>query len=208
MSSRIEQLDAEHMRFAESAWHKLGTVGEIDYIESLSALDWADAHLDSPWFYFDDPTEGRHPDLGESGGLVQDPDTKTVVLNNYPYTHGYHSNRYKLVQHSFLTRELLPKLIQYGLVKSIESIGTYGSGEAAFVSVRLPMCLKVCHAGTFKTLVCMVLAQTTIPKLFVSDNGNLSYPLVKLITLWTSEYPSISMSLGKRTDTKAASPLP
>lgn len=143
MSSRIEQLDAEHMRFAESAWHKLGTVGEIDYIESLSALDWADAHLDSPWFYFDDPTEGRHPDLGESGGLVQDPDTKTVVLNNYPYTHGYHSNRYKLVQHSFLTRELLPKLIQYGLVKSIESIGTYGSGEAAFVSVRLPNDIEI-----------------------------------------------------------------
>ena len=40
MSSRIEGLDAEHMRFAESAWHNLGTVGEIDYIESLSALDW------------------------------------------------------------------------------------------------------------------------------------------------------------------------
>ena len=138
MSSRIEGLDAEHMRFAESAWHNLGTVGEIDYIESLSALDWADAHLDSPWFYFDDPTDGRHPDLGESGGYCQFENSKTVVLNNYPYAHGHHSDRYKLVQHSFLTRELLPKLINAGLVQSIESIGTYGSGEAAFVSVRLP----------------------------------------------------------------------
>jgi len=121
----------------------MGNIGEIDYIESLSALDWADAHLDSPWFYFDDPTDGRHPDLGESGGLVQDPKTKTVVLNDHPYTHGYHSPKYKLVQHSFLTRELLPKLVEAGLVREISSIGTYGSGEAAFVSVRLPNDIKI-----------------------------------------------------------------
>ena len=84
MSSRIEALDAQHMRFHERAWHGMGNIGEIDYIESLSALDWADAHLDSPWFYFDDPTDGRHPDLGESGGFGQSPQNQDCCLKRSP----------------------------------------------------------------------------------------------------------------------------
>ena len=137
MTSRIEPLDAQHMRFAESAWHHLGKVGEISNAESLSALDWADAHLDSPFFMHEAQNPQHEPEFHPFEKA------KTVVLDRWPVAHGHHSDKYKLVQHSFLTRELLPKLLDAGLVKSIESVGTYGNGEAAFVSVRLPNDIKI-----------------------------------------------------------------
>ena len=137
MSSKIQPLDAQHMRFAESAWHNLGKVGEIDHAESLSALDWADAYLDAPFFMHEAENPMHEPEFHEFENA------RTVILKHYPVAHGHHTPRYKLVQHSFLTRELLPKLIDAGLVQSIESIGTYSNGEAAFVSVRLPNDIKI-----------------------------------------------------------------
>jgi len=52
--------------------------------------------------------------------------------------HGHHSDKYQLVQHSFLAEEILPALDRAGMVKEIESIGTYEDGRVAFISISLP----------------------------------------------------------------------
>lgn len=130
MASRITEYDREHMLFRSRAWHGLGTIGEIDMIAAKYAFDWAEAFLARPYI--------RH-----AGNFQPLYERRVVQLLQHPIAHGSHSAKYKLVQHGFLTREILPKLVEGGLVESIESIGTYGAGEAAFVSLKLPNEIKI-----------------------------------------------------------------
>ena len=130
MASRITEQDAKHMLFRSRAWHSLGTVGDIDMLDARDAFVWAEATLTRPYVRHENNFEPLY-------------DRRVVKLLNHPIAHGSHSDKYKLVQHSFLTQEILPKLVEGGLVESIESIGTYGFGEAAFVSLKLPNDIKI-----------------------------------------------------------------
>jgi hypothetical protein len=133
MGSRITELDAQHLMFRQPAWHGFGRVGPITIGEAQRALSWADAYLDTP-FYLHQP-QGRTDFEPE---LYAYPNAKTVILKNYPVAHGHHSDKYQLVQHSFLAEEVLPALDVAGMVKEIESIGTYDDGRIAFISISLP----------------------------------------------------------------------
>ena len=132
MGSRITELDAQHLMFKEPAWHGMGKVGPITIGEATGALSWADAYLDAPFFMHEAENPMYEPELHEFKNA------RTVVLKHWPVAHGHHSEKYELVQHSFLAEEILPALDRAGMVKEIESIGTYDDGRIAFISISLP----------------------------------------------------------------------
>ena len=132
MGSRITELDAQHLMFKQPAWHGFGKVGPITIGEATGALSWADAYLDAPFFMHEAENPMYEPELHEFKNA------RTVILKHWPVAHGHHSDKYQLVQHSFLAEEILPALDRAGMVKEIESIGTYEDGRVAFISISLP----------------------------------------------------------------------
>ena len=132
MGSRITELDAQHLMFKQPAWHGFGKVGPITIGEATGALNWADAYLDAPFFMHEAENPMYEPEFHEFKNA------RTVVLKHWPVAHGHHSDKYQLVQHSFLAEEILPALDRAGMVKEIESIGTYDDGRIAFISISLP----------------------------------------------------------------------
>ena len=42
MAHKMTELDAKHAHYAETPWHKLGTVGHIWPVEAEEMFDWAE----------------------------------------------------------------------------------------------------------------------------------------------------------------------
>ena len=123
MSHRMTETDAVHARYRVEAWHKLGKVGHIDWLEARNAFDWCEVerstlhieHGDEFW------------DLG---------DRQLLKMVHYAHAFAEVSPRYQIVQHRFMIDDLTGILLDTGLVETIESVGTYDNGAVGYVSLK------------------------------------------------------------------------
>ena len=123
MSHRMTSLDAQHALYRKAAWHGMGNVGPIDWEKAREAFNWSEVE--------------RSPILIEHHGVEEILEGRNVLkMVNYPYAHAEVSNRYQIVQHRFMADDLTGLLIDTGLVKTIESVGTYDNGAVGYVSLK------------------------------------------------------------------------
>ena len=123
MSHQMTALDAENALYREAAWHRLGTVGPIDWEEARHAFDWCEVEQTPIYIRHD----GVHRHL--EGRQV-------IKMLSYPYAHAEISSRYQIVQHRFMIDDLTGMLLDTGLVETIESVGTYDNGAVGYVSLK------------------------------------------------------------------------
>ena len=133
MSHSMTKLDAENALYAKEAWHRLGTVGPIDWEEARDAFDWSEVER-SPLYIFHKtyeknmhPLEGRH----------------VLQMVNHIHAHAEISDRYQIVQHRFMIDDLTGILLDTGLVETIESVGTYNNGAVGYVSLKFKDGIKI-----------------------------------------------------------------
>ena len=119
----MTKLDAENALYAKQAWHRLGTVGPIDWEEAREAFDWSEVER-SPLYVMHD----------EMYGALED--RQVLKMVRYPYAHAEISSRYQIVQHRFMIDDLTGILLDTGLVETIESVGTYDNGAVGYVSLK------------------------------------------------------------------------
>ena len=127
MSHKMYELDAEHAHYAETPWHKLGTVGHIDPSAAERMFDWADVQKELLYI------KGR-PEAADQFFPLHNRSVLRMI--NYPYAHAEITDRYQIVQHSFMTDTIVPILLDTGMVERIESLGTYNNGEVGYVSLK------------------------------------------------------------------------
>jgi len=119
----MTKLDAENALYAKTPWHRLGTVGPIDWEEAREAFDWAEVE--------------RTPILIEHHGVSEILEGRQVLkMLNYPYAYAEVSDRYQIVQHRFMADDLTGILLDTGLVEEIASVGTYDNGAVGYVSLK------------------------------------------------------------------------
>ncbi len=123
MSHRMTEADAMHARYREEAWHKLGTVGHIDWSEARNAFDWCEVERSRLHIEHDD----EFWDLG---------DRYLLKMVHEAYAYAEVSPRYQIVQHRFMIDDLTGILLDTGLVETIESVGTYDNGAVGYVSLK------------------------------------------------------------------------
>jgi len=119
----MTKLDAENALYAKTPWHRLGTVGPIDWEEAREAFDWSEVE--------------RTPILIEHHGVSEILEGRQVLkMLNYPYAYAEVSDRYQIVQHRFMIDDLTGILLDTGLVEEIASVGTYDNGAVGYVSLK------------------------------------------------------------------------
>jgi len=119
----MTKLDAENALYAKEAWHRLGTVGPIDWEEAREAFDWCEVE--------------RTPILIEHHGVEEILEGRNVLkMVNYPFAYAEVSDRYQIVQHRFMIDDLTGILLDTGLVETVESVGTYDNGAVGYVSLK------------------------------------------------------------------------
>ena len=119
----MTKLDAENALYARTPWHRLGTVGPIDWEEAREAFDWSEVE--------------RTPILIEHHGVSEILEGRQVLkMLNYPYAYAEVSDRYQIVQHRFMIDDLTGILLDTGLVEEIASVGTYDNGAVGYVSLK------------------------------------------------------------------------
>ena len=123
MSHQMTGLDAENALYRQAAWHRLGTVGPIDWEEARHAFDWCEVERTPIYIRHD----GVHRQLE---------DRQVIKMLSYPYAHAEISSRYQIVQHRFMADDLTGMLLDTDLVETIESVGTYNNGAVGYVSLK------------------------------------------------------------------------
>ena len=119
----MTKLDAENALYARTPWHRLGTVGPIDWEEAREAFDWSEVE--------------RTPILIEHHGVSEILEGRQILkMLNYPYAYAEVSDRYQIVQHRFMIDDLTGILLDTGLVEEIASVGTYDNGAVGYVSLK------------------------------------------------------------------------
>ena len=131
MSHKMTGLDAENALYREAAWHRLGTVGPIDWEDARDAFDWCEVER-SP-IYIQHSEGGGAPIYAEFNELEG---RQVIKMVRYPYAHAEISSRYQIVQHRFMADDLTGMLLDTGLVETIESVGTYDNGAVGYVSLK------------------------------------------------------------------------
>ena len=123
MSHQMTALDAKHALYRQEPWHRLGTVGPINWEDARDAFDWCEVE--------------RTPILIEHHGVSEILEGRHVLkMLNYPYAYAEVSKRYQVVQHRFMADDLTGMLLDTGLVETVESIGTYNNGAVGYVSLK------------------------------------------------------------------------
>tara|TARA_R110002033_G_scaffold950_2_gene8679 strand:+ start:2669 stop:3664 length:996 start_codon:yes stop_codon:yes gene_type:complete len=116
-------LDAENALYRQEPWHRLGTVGPINWEDARDAFDWCEVE--------------RTPILIEHHGVSEILEGRQVLkMLNYPHAYAEVSSRYQIVQHRFMADDLTGMLLDTGLVETIESVGTYNKGAVGYVSLK------------------------------------------------------------------------
>ena len=123
MSHNMTTLDAENALYRKEAWHRLGTVGPIDWEEARDAFDWCE--VEKSLIYIRHHVEYRKLE-----------DRQLIKMVRYPYAHAEISSRYQIVQHRFMIDDLTGMLLDTDLVETIESVGTYNNGAVGYVSLK------------------------------------------------------------------------
>ena len=123
MSHQMTALDAENALYREAAWHRMGTVGPIDWEEARDAFDWCEVEQTPIYIRHD----GVHRQLE---------DRQVIKMLSYPYAYAEISSRYQIVQHRFMIDDLTGMLLDTDLVETIESVGTYNNGAVGYVSLK------------------------------------------------------------------------
>jgi hypothetical protein len=116
-------LDAENALYRKEAWHRLGTVGPIDWEKARDAFDWCEVERKPIYIFHDEEhwrLEGR----------------EVLKMVGYPQAYAEISSRYQIVQHRFMIDDLTGILLDTGLVETIESVGTYNNGAVGYVSLK------------------------------------------------------------------------
>jgi phage/plasmid-like protein (TIGR03299 family) len=119
----MTKLDAENALYARTPWHRLGTVGPIDWEEARDAFDWSEVER-SPLYVMHDVTYRALEDR------------QVLKMVRHPHAHAEISSRYQIVQHRFMIDDLTGILLDTGLVETIESVGTYDNGAIGYVSLK------------------------------------------------------------------------
>ena len=127
----MTKLDAENALYARTPWHRLGTVGPIDWEEAREAFDWCEVER-SPIF-IQHSEGGGHPMYAEFNELEG---RQVVKMVRHPYAYAEVSDRYQIVQHRFMIDDLTGILLDTGLVEEIASVGTYDNGAVGYVSLK------------------------------------------------------------------------
>ena len=123
MSHQMTALDAENALYRQEPWHRLGTVGPINWEDARDAFDWCEVE--------------RTPILIEHHGVSEILEGRQVLkMLNYPHAYAEVSSRYQIVQHRFMADDLTGMLLDTGLVETIESVGTYNKGAVGYVSLK------------------------------------------------------------------------
>ena len=123
MSHQMTALDAENALYRQEPWHRLGTVGPINWEDARDAFDWCEVE--------------RTPILIEHHGVSEILEGRQVLkMLNYPHAYAEVSSRYQIVQHRFMADDLTGMLLDTGLVETIESVGTYDNGAVGYVSLK------------------------------------------------------------------------
>ena len=123
MSHQMTALDAENALYRQEPWHRLGTVGPINWEDARDAFDWCEVE--------------RTPILIEHHGVSEILEGRQVLkMLNYPHAYAEVSSRYQIVQHRFMADDLTGMLLDTGLVETIESVGTYNNGAVGYVSLK------------------------------------------------------------------------
>ena len=129
MSHQMTTLDVENALYREAPWHKLGTVGPIDWEEARDAFDWCEVEK-SPIYI-------RHSQSAYALKEYHELEGRQVIkMVRYPYAHAEISSRYQIVQHRFMIDDLTGMLLDTDLVETIESVGTYDNGAVGYVSLK------------------------------------------------------------------------
>ena len=123
MSHQMTALDAKHALYRETPWHRLGTVGHIEWEDVRDAFDWCEVER-SPLYV-----------IHEEETLPLE-DRQVLKMAAYPYAYAEISDHYQIVQHRFMIDDLTGILLDTGLVEEIESVGTYDNGAVGYVSLR------------------------------------------------------------------------
>ena len=126
MSHQMTTLDAENALYREAAWHRMGTVGPIDWEEARDAFDWCEVEKSPLYVYHKTYEKNIHELDGR----------QVIKMVNHPYAHAEISNRYQIVQHRFMIDDLTGMLLDTDLVETIESVGTYDNGAVGYVSLK------------------------------------------------------------------------
>lgn len=123
MSHQMTALDVENALYRQEPWHRLGTVGPINWEDARDAFDWCEVE--------------RTPILIEHHGVSEILEGRQVLkMLNYPHAYAEVSSRYQIVQHRFMADDLTGMLLDTGLVETIESVGTYNKGAVGYVSLK------------------------------------------------------------------------
>ena len=131
MSHQMTALDAANALYREAAWHRMGTVGPIDWEKARDAFDWCEVEH-SPIF-IQHSEGGGDPVYAEFNELEG---RQVIKMVRYPYAHAEISSRYQIVQHRFMIDDLTGMLLDTDLVETIESVGTYDNGAVGYVSLK------------------------------------------------------------------------
>ena len=127
MAHKMTELDAEHAHYAETPWHRLGTVGHIDPSAAERMFDWADVEKRPLYIETNDHPYPEYEQL---------PNRNVLQMVNHTYAHAEVTDRNQIVQHSFMTDTIVPILLDTGMVERIESLGTYNNGEVGYISLK------------------------------------------------------------------------
>ena len=168
MSHKMTELDAEHAHYAETPWHKLGTVGHIWPYEAETMFNWAE--VEKCPLYIKDIFENTRDEKAAELAAANDDDAafdasykEYVALGNRQvlqmvepsYRHIAHAevtDRYQIVQHSFMTDTIVPILLDTGMVERIESLGTYNNGEVGYVSLKFTNNIEIPGWSTVESM--------------------------------------------------------
>ena len=130
MSHQMTALDAENALYREAAWHRMGTVGPIDWEEARDAFDWCEVEKSPLYVYHKTYENPVRSSMHELDGR------QVIKMVNHPYAHAEISSRYQIVQHRFMIDDLTGMLLDTDLVETIESVGTYDNGAVGYVSLK------------------------------------------------------------------------
>ena len=123
MSHQMTALDAKHALYRETPWHRLGTVGHIEWEDVRDAFDWCEVERSPLYVIHEEETSPLQ-------------DRQVLKMAAYPYAYAEISDHYQIVQHRFMIDDLTGILLDTGLVEEIESVGTYDNGAIGYVSLR------------------------------------------------------------------------